>query len=106
MQVEGEKKQIDFVNPEKDNGKMANVIKTIYDALLEHDSLKEVEKGAIDSGFEIYKEQFDSEAKKGDYSAFVKGLAKEMFNNKVSEDVEKFNNILDHVDVVKKYTNQ
>lgn len=100
--IEQEKTEIKFVNPDQDAGKMVNVIQTIFDALLETDSLKEIIKGAIDSGFEDYKSRISEDAKKGDYSAFVKGLAQEMFDGKVSEKEQQLSNILDHVEIVKK----
>lgn len=101
MTIENENTQIKFVNPEVDAGKMVKVVQTIYDALLEMDSLKEIIKGAVDSGYEDYKARISEDAKKGDYSSFVKGLAQEMFDNAISEKVEKMENVLDYVEVCK-----
>lgn len=98
-----EQTQIEFVNKEKDNGVMVGVIQSVYDLQLEIQSAQEIIKDKLDKGFEKYKETVDPTSKVGDYKAFVKGLVAQMQKGKIAAEVEKLENIMDNVEVVKKY---
>ena len=94
--------QIQFVNEEKDNGVMKRTVQSVYDLTLEIQSAQEAIKDAIENGYETYKDKIDSEAKKGDYSTFIKKSVAELQEGKVSSEVEKLENILDYRDAIKK----
>lgn len=102
MTIENNNTQINFVNPEKDGGAMAKAIQTVYDLTLEIQSAQEAISAAISNGFDVYKDKIDTEAKKGEYSKFVKKTVAELLEGKVSEEVDILQNILDQIDVVRK----
>ena len=102
MSIETIPTQINFVNPERDNGAMTYAIQRVYDLTLEIQSAQEAIGLAITDGFEIYKDKIDDSAKKGDYSKFVKKAVSEIMDGKVTEEVETLQNILDQIDIVKK----
>tara|TARA_R110002020_G_scaffold378204_2_gene589259 strand:- start:1114 stop:1431 length:318 start_codon:yes stop_codon:yes gene_type:complete len=102
MTIETIATQINFVNPEKDNGAMTYAIQRVYDLTLEIQSAQEAIGLAITDGFEIYKDKIDDSAKKGDYTKFLKKAVSEILDGKVTEEVETLQNILDQIDIVKK----
>ncbi|CAM0111744.1 hypothetical protein VPH5P1C_0202 [Vibrio phage 5P1c] len=94
--------QIQFVNAEKDAGTMQRTIQNVYDLTLEIQSAQEAIKSAIENGYEVYKDKISSEAKKGDYSAFIKKSIAELQEGKVSSEMSKLENILDYQEQIKK----
>jgi hypothetical protein len=102
MSIEQETVQIKFVNPEQDGGAMRDTIQRVYDLTLEIQSAQEAIKGSLEQGFDVYKNKVSDEAKKGDYSKFIRKMVAEMTEGKVSEEVKTLENILDYVDLVKK----
>ena len=102
MSIENNNTQINFVNQEKDGGAMAKAIQSVYDLTLEIQSAQEAISASITNGFEVYKDKIDSDAKKGEYSKFVKKTVAELLEGKVTEEVNTLQNILDQIDLVKK----
>lgn len=102
MSIEQETVQIKFVNPEQDGGAMRDTLQRVFDLTLEIQSAQDAIKGTLEQGFEIYKNKISEEAKKGDYSKFIKKMVAEMTEGKVSEEVKTLENILDYVDIAKK----
>jgi uncharacterized membrane protein len=103
MTIENINTQITFTQPEKDGGAMQNCVQTVYNLTLEIQSAQEAIKDAIAKGFDVYKEKIDSDSKKGDYSAFVKNTVSEMTDGKVSENITKLENVIDQIEIAKKY---
>lgn len=101
MAIEKETTQINFVPKEKDDGKMVSTLQQVYDLTVEIQSATDIIKDVIDSGYEAYKE-INPDAKKGDYSKFVKKTVAEILDGKVSEEVEVLENIVEQVDLVRK----
>lgn len=101
MTIEKETTQINFVNPEKDNGAMKYAIQQVYDLTLEIQSAQEAISDAITNGYEIYRDKISDSAKKGDYSKFIKKAVSELIEGKVTAEVAVLENILDQIDIVK-----
>jgi len=100
--IEQETVQIKFVNPEQDAGAMVTALQRVYDLTLEIQSAQDAIKGTLDQGFEVYKAKISDEAKKGDYSKFIKKMVAEMTEGKVTSEVKTLENILDYVDIARK----
>ena len=100
--IEQETVQIKFVNPEQDASTMVNTLQRVYDLTLEIQSAQDAIKASLDQGYEVYKAKISEEAKKGDYSKFIKKMVAEMTEGKVSEEVKTLENILDYVDLARK----
>lgn len=103
MTIETTQSQITFTQPEKDGGVMQHCVQTVYNLTLEIQSAQEAIKDAIANGWDVYKAKIDGDAKKGDYSAFVKNTVAEMIEGKVSENILKLENVLDQIEIAKKY---
>lgn len=103
MTIENINTQITFTQPEKDGGAMQNCVQTVYNLTLEIQSAQEAIKDAIANGFDVYKSKISDDAKKGDYSAFVKNTVSEMTDGKVSENITKLENVIDQIEIAKKY---
>ena len=56
MAIEKEVTQINFVQKEKDGGKMVSTLQQVYDLTVEIQSATDIIKDVIDSGYEAYKE--------------------------------------------------
>ena len=102
MTIENEVTQINFVPKEKDGGKMVSTLQQVYDLTVEIQSATDIIKDVIDSGYEAYKEQINPDAKKGDYSKYIKKSVAEILEGKVSEEVKVLENIVEQVDLVRK----
>ena len=102
MTIESTATQIDFINPERDNGAMVYAIQRVYDLTLEIQATQEAIADTITNGFEIYKDKIDDSVKKGSYSKFIKKSVSEILEGKVTEEVEMLENILAQIDLVKK----
>ena len=100
--IEQETVQIKFVNPEQDAGAMVTALQRVYDLTLEIQSAQDAIKSTLDLGFEVYKTKISDEAKKGDYSKFIKKMVAEMTEGKVTSEVKTLENILDYVDIARK----
>lgn len=100
--IEQETVQIKFVNPEQDASTMVNTLQRVYDLTLEIQSAQDAIKASLDQGYEVYKAKISEEAKKGDYTKFIKKMVAEMTEGKVSEEVKTLENILDYVEIAKK----
>lgn len=102
MTIENTTTQIKLVNPEQDAGVMTQTLKSVYDLKIEIDSAKEAIKGALERGFESYKENND-DATKGNYNKFINKLTDELLEGKVSQEVETLENVLDFKDIARKF---
>lgn len=103
MTIENTTTQIKLVNPEQDNGVMTQTMKSVYDLKIEIDSAKEAIKGALERGFDSYKDKIDDSATKGNYNKFINKLTDELLEGKVSQEVETLENVLDFKDIARKF---